>query len=292
MGEEKHDPVTGRTTTGHEWNGIEELDTPIPRVVIFFLWATFLFSVVYWILMPAWPLGVTYTKGLLGIDQRDTVMRQVQLASDARSIWADRLATEDLPSLAADEELMRHVHDTGPTLFIDNCAVCHGTAATGGPGFPDLTEGTPIWGRDAETIAETIRIGINSAHDETRFSQMMAFGSDGLLDRADVSNVSAYVRSLSGQSLSEAEQGRIALGAEVFAGNCASCHGEDGKGDLELGAPDLTDDHWLYGGDASSVYNSIFFGRQGHMPHWEERLRPAEINTLALYVATLERETK
>src|SRR5690554_3484981 len=100
MAEEKLDPVTGRPTTGHEWNGIEELDTPVPRVVFFFLWTTILFSVIYWILMPAWPLGVTYTKGLLGYDQRDVVMQQVQEASEARAIWADRLATEDLSSLA------------------------------------------------------------------------------------------------------------------------------------------------------------------------------------------------
>jgi cytochrome c oxidase cbb3-type subunit 3 len=292
MAEENLDPVTGRTTTGHEWNGIEELDTPVPRVVFFFLWTTVLFSVIYWILMPAWPLGVTYTKGLLGYDQRDVVMQQVQDAADARAIWASRLATEDLSSLAEDPELMRHVEDTGRTLFIDNCAVCHGVTAEGGPGYPNLTDGTPLWGRDAEVIAETIRVGINSSHDETRFGQMMAFGRDGLLDRADVSNVSAYVRSLSGQPLSDTEQMRVAQGAEVFAENCASCHGAEAKGDMELGAPDLTDNHWVYGGDAQSVYRTIFFGRQGHMPHWEERLRPAEINTLALYVASLGEKTE
>ena len=287
MGPEKHDPVTGRMTTGHEWNGIEELDTPVPRVALFFLAATALFALGYWILMPAWPLGTTYTRGLLGLDQRETVTRQVAQAEAARAGWAERIEALDYDEVRADPALMQIVAETGHTLYGDNCAVCHGMSGTGGAGFPDLTAGAWLWGGDAETIHETIRVGINSGHDETRMSQMMAFGRDGVLERDQVRAVAAYVRSLSGQAMTAAEQARIEAGAEVFADNCASCHGDDATGMVEVGAPDLTDDVWIYGGDAASVQSSIHGGRQGHMPHWEGRLKPVDLKVLALYVGTL-----
>lgn len=287
MGIEKRDPVTGQMTTGHEWNGIEELQTPVPRIVLFSLAVTILFSIGYWLLMPAWPLGNTYTKGLLGIDQRQIVMQQVDDAAHARAEWTDRIAAASHSEITADDALMLHVRETGRTLFIDNCAVCHGTDGAGGPGFPSLASGAWLWGGDPETLAETIRVGINSGHPETRASQMMAFGTTSMLERDAILNVSAYVRSLSGQELTEADQTRVEDGKEVFAVNCAACHGEDGKGVAELGAPNLADTHWIYGGDAKAVYTSIYYGRQGHMPHWEGRLSPVDVKILALYVKTL-----
>lgn len=287
MGTKKRDPVTGRMTTGHEWNGIEELETPIPRVVLFFLTVGILFSIGYWIFMPAWPLGTTYTKGLLGIDQRQIVKQQILDATQERAAWMDRIASASFSEIAADDTLMHHVRDTGRTLFVDNCAVCHGTKGTGGPGFPSLAAGAWLWGGTPEAIAETIRVGINSTHPETRTSQMLAFGQTGTLDRDAVLDVAAYVRSLSGQKLDEADQAHAAKGKEVFAANCAACHGEDGKGMQELGAPNLTDAQWIYGGDLQTVYTSIYHGRQGHMPSWEGRLSPVDIRLLALYVGTL-----
>jgi cytochrome c oxidase cbb3-type subunit 3 len=287
MATERHDPITGRPTTGHEWNGIEELETPVPRVVFFFLIAGTLFAIGYWLLMPAWPLGWTYTKGLLGIDQRTVVTLQVEQAAVSRAVWADRIAGEDFAAIAADEELMRHVRDTGRTLFVDNCAVCHGVRGTGGPGVPNLAAGAWLWGGDPETIAETISVGINSTDDDTRISQMMAFGRDGVLEIGQVRAVAAYVRSLSGQQLGETDQARLPEGQEVFAANCAACHGEEGRGMAEAGAPDLTDENWIYGGDAQSVFTTIYSGRQGHMPHWQDRLSPVDIRILALYVGTL-----
>ena len=287
MATERHDPATGRTTTGHEWNGIEELETPIPRVVIFFLTVTTLFAIGYWILMPAWPLGVTYTKGLLGIDQRTVVTKQVEDAAAARAAWTGRIAEASLADIAADPALMGHVRETGRTLFIDNCAVCHGTRGTGGPGFPNLAAKARLWGGDPETIAETIRIGINSTNEETRVSQMMAFGRDGVLDDKQIRAVAAYVRSLSNLPMGEDDKARIEAGKEVFTANCVACHGEDARGSTDAGAPDLTDAAWIYGNDAQSVFTTIYSGRQGHMPHWEGRLSPVDIKLLALYVGTL-----
>ncbi|WP_455269496.1 cytochrome-c oxidase, cbb3-type subunit III [Rhizobium herbae] len=285
MAAEKHDPVTGRMTTGHEWNGIEELDTPVPRVVLFFLAASTLFAVVYWILMPAWPLGWSYTKGLLGIDQREVVARQVETATAERAAWTDKIMAAGFPEIEADEALMAKVRETGHTLFRDNCAACHGINATGGPGFPDLTAKTWLWGGDPETIAETIRVGINSTNEDTRVSQMLAFGRDEVLDRKKINEVVDYVYSLSVPESGNAEA--LNAGREVFAANCVACHGEDGKGKKDVGAPDLTDNHWIYGGDRQSIYATVYAGRQGHMPHWGTRLSPLDIKMLAAYVHTL-----
>ncbi len=282
----KRDRVTGRTTTGHEWNGIEELETPIPRVVFFFLGATVLFSLICWVLYPTWPLGSTYSRGLTGFDQRNLVTEQVAAAEGERAAaWTGKVATMSYAEIEADPALMQPVKEAGRTLFVDNCAVCHGVNATGGPGFPNLAAKAWLWGGEPEAIEETIRVGINSANDDTRVSQMMAFGRDGVLAPPQISEVVAYVRSLSG---AEGDAARIEAGKEVFATNCVSCHGEDAKGSHDVGAPDLTDHFWIYGGDLDSVYTSVYSGRQGHMPHWDQRLSPLQVKLLTLYVHTLD----
>ena len=286
----KLDPATGRMTTGHEWNGIEELETPLPRVVLFFLATSVLFAVVYWILMPAWPLGSTYTKGLLGIDQRRIVAHELEGAAAARAAVTDRLLKASFTEIEADPALMREVRDTGHRLFSDNCAACHGVKATGGPGFPDLTAKAWLWGGDAQTIAETIRIGINSTNDDTRSSQMLAFGRDELLEPKEIRAVVAYVRSLSARPGEAGDAEQVTAGQAVFAANCVACHGEDAKGKTDVGAPDLTDRHWIYGGDEQSVYTTVYAGRQGHMPHWGSRLSPVDLKLLAVYVHMLEEE--
>lgn len=216
--------------------------------------------------------------------------KQVEDAATARAVWTGRIAETSLADIAADPDLMKHVRETGRTLFIDNCAACHGTRGTGGPGFPNLTAKARLWGGEPETIAETIRIGINSTNAETRVSQMMAFGRDGILDDGQVRAVAAYVRSLSGLPMSVDDTARIAAGQQVFADNCVACHGEDARGSMDAGAPDLTDATWIYGGDAQTVFTTIYSGRQGHMPHWEGRLTPVDIKLLALYVDTLGEE--
>ncbi len=293
MAVEERDPHTGYLTTGHEWSGIKELNTPVPRVVYFSLIATFIFSVVYWVLMPAWPLGVTYTKGLLGIDQRDTVADDLKQAALERSVWTKRVETEGFKEIQTDQRLMDAVRLTGRTLFGDNCAGCHGANAQGGKGYPSLTSSSWLWGGDPETIAETIRVGINSVHSDTRTSQMMAFGRDKMLKSGEVDDVVNYVRSLSNPSVTkDVPVARIEAGKKVFADNCTACHGDDAKGKVDVGAPDLTDKFWIYGGDAQSITNSVWNGRQGHMPSWEQRLSPLDRKMLALYLADLRRAAR
>ncbi len=286
MAVEERDPHTGYVTTGHEWNGIKELNTPVPKAVYFFLITTALFSLAYWILFPAWPLGWSYTKGVLGIDQRDTVAKSLEQSANARQTWTKDIEAQDYQAVQANPHLMTIVRQTGRTLFGDNCAACHGFNAKGSKGFPNLTTASSLWGSTPEEIAETIRVGINAAHPETRVSQMLAFGRDQMLPRKDIDNVGAYVRSLSGPVKDETAQ-TIEAGKAVFAANCASCHGENGKGNIEMGAPDLTDAAWIYGGDADSIHRSISGGRQGQMPAWENRLAPLDRKILTLYLVDL-----
>lgn len=281
----ERDPHSGHMTTGHDWNGIRELNTPVPRIIWLFLIATVVFSIGYWVLMPAWPVGTTYTRGLLGHDDKEVVDRKVSDAELARAASMQRIAASDFGAIRADDGLMTLVREHGQRLFGDNCAVCHGTDAAGVRGFPDLTDGTWLWGGDPDTIMQTIRAGVNSgAHPETRNSQMMAFGRDGLLDNGSVLAVADYVKSLSDPSWATGRQASIAEGATVFADNCVVCHGPDGHGSQALGAPDLTDTASIYGNDIGAIYSVIHEGRQGEMPAWEQRLAPAEIKLLTVYL--------
>ncbi len=278
----ERDEISGQITTGHEWNGIKELNTPVPRTLYAFLILATLFAVTWTVLMPSWPGINGYFRGLLGVDQRTAVTQSVAAARIERAEWTARIETEDLSAIQADPALMTIVREAGAALFGDNCAACHGTSAQGNIGFPNLVAAPMMWGDDPDTVAETIRVGINGVSPETRYAQMLAFGRDQMLARAEIDLVVDYVRSLSDPTLAFDPEGET-----LFADNCASCHGDDGRGMIETGAPDLTDGHWIYGGDRASIRHSVYYGRAGHMPSWENRLSAADIRLLALYVLDL-----
>lgn len=284
----ERDPVTGRETTGHEWNGIKELDTPVPRGVLIFLIVTHVWAIAWWFFVPAWPIGTTYTKGLLGVNQHVTVEASIVEGQAERSPWTERLAGEPYDTILSDEALMQTVRSAGSQLFGDNCAACHGRDARGRAGYPDLTDGDWLWGGGPEAIEQTIRIGINATHPESRIAQMPAFGRDQMLQREQIHDVAAYVFSLSNPDYStEQTLERIEAGREVFAMSCAACHGDNAQGLADIGAPNLTDSRWVYGGDMATIIASVHGGRQGHMPTWEERMTDAEIRTLSLFVHDL-----
>jgi cytochrome c oxidase cbb3-type subunit III len=288
MAEVERDPISGRETTGHEWNGIKELDTPVPRGVLIFLIVTHVWAIAWWFFVPTWPLGETYTKGLLGVDQRTTVEARVVDGQRERASWMTRLESEPYDAILADESLMETVRGTGQQLFGDNCAACHGRDGKGRANYPDLTDDDWLWGGGPELIEQTMRVGINTAHPDTRMAQMPAFGRDQMLDRAQVRSVAAYVYSLTHPEYSTPENlERVEAGKEVFVTTCAACHGENAAGSREIGAPNLTDSYWIYGGDLDTIIASVHGGRQGHMPTWDERLTTAEIRTLAVYVHDL-----
>lgn len=287
----ERDPVSGRETTGHEWNGIKELDTPVPRGVLIFLIVTHIWAVGWWFLVPAWPLGTTYTKGFLGGDPKQTVEEKLVDAQMARAAWMNRIETEDYDAILADESLMQTVRSTGKQLFGDNCAACHGRDGKGRANYPDLTDDDWLWSGRPELIEQTMRVGINSRHPESRVAEMPSFGRDEMLDRNQVRDVAAYVYSLTNPDYSTPMNiTRIEAGHEVFLSTCAACHGEDAKGSRDVGAPNLMDPYWIYGGDLPTIVATVHGGRRGHMPTWDERLTGAEIRTLALYVHDLNRQ--
>ena len=289
MTEPERDPYTGHMTTGHEWNGIKELNTRVPRLVFVFLGAAILFAIGYWVLMPAWPFGGTHTKGLLAYDDRVVVTETLKSAALERSVWTKRVEAKDYAAILADAQLMVEVRQTGHTLYGDNCAACHGVDAKGGKGFPDLRNASStLWGRDADAIAETIRVGVNSTHPESRASMMPSFGLDNILKPEEIESVVAYVRTLSRAApAGESPPAKIAAGKAVFADNCAACHGDDATGNPLAGAPNLTDAFWIYGADAPTLIATVGGGRQGHMPTWEARLSALQRKILTLYVADL-----
>lgn len=285
---EERDPVSGHRTTGHEWNGIKELDTPVPRGVLIFLIVTHVFAVVWWFLMPTWPVGTTYTKGILETDQRKIVEQKLVDAAAERAVWIDRIERASFEEILANETLMSIVRSSGHQLFGDNCAACHGTDGTGSANYPNLTDDDWLWGGDLQTIAETMRVGINTEHPESRIAQMPSFGRDGLLNREQVNSVAAYVYSLSNPNYSTSDNiDTISAGREVFLTSCAACHGGNARGNQDLGAPNLTDAYWIYGGNLQTIVTTVHGGRHGHMPTWDERLTDAEIKILALYVHSL-----
>lgn len=288
----KRDPYTGQRLTGHEWNGITELNTAVPWVVWAFLIAAVAFAVAWWILMPAWPIGTTYTKGILGDDVRHDVAAGLKTANQERAVWTNRIEKESFTAIQADPALMRDVRETGHALFGDNCAACHGETAKGNTieGAPDLTDRAWLWGGTPDDVFKTITVGINSTNPDSRISQMPAWGREGMLKQPDILNVVAYVYSLSHTPAETgASRAALAAGHKVFTDNCAACHGANAKGNPEMGAPDLTDSFWLHGGDMASIYDSVYNGRQGLMPSWTGRLTDVERKILTLYVLDLGR---
>ncbi|BCM87135.1 cytochrome-c oxidase, cbb3-type subunit III [Methylobacterium indicum] len=270
-------------TTGHEWDGIAEYNNPLPRWWLTSLYATIVWAFGYWILYPAWPLVFDHTRGVLGYSTRAAVLADVAATKAARAtLGQSTLAVADLGEIAADPALLPLALATGKAAFGDNCAACHGTAATGRTGYPNLQDDDWLWGGSLAAIAETIRVGIRSGHADTRAGEMPAFGRDGILKRDEVETVANYVLSLSGKAFAPALS--LETGAALFSRNCAACHGEQGRGNPEMGAPNLADAVWLYGSAPKDVIATIQGGRKGVMPTWEGRLDTATIKSLAIYV--------
>ena len=283
-GQREIDQSSGTETTGHEWDGIKELNTPLPRWWLWTWYACIVWAVGYWILMPAWPLVNSYTTGLLGHSQRAEVAASLVEAKQAQSGYVSRIVDASLADIEADPALLEFAMAGGRSAFAVNCSQCHGLGAEGGPGYANLNDDDWLWGGTLDDIAQTVRFGIRSGHDETRVGDMPAYLRDGILERSQVEDVVAYVLSLSGEA---GDAAAVARGADVFAEQCTACHQDGGIGSQELGAPNLADGIWLYGGDGDTIVQTVADGRAGVMPAWSGRLDAAAIKQLAVYVHAL-----
>jgi cytochrome c oxidase cbb3-type subunit 3 len=279
------DHVSGKSTTGHEWDGIKELNTPLPRWWLTTFYLTIIWAIGYWIVYPAWPLITTNTPGLLGYSTRASVAVELASLERARGEKMAALAAASLADIEKDPALLALARAKGRTVFGDNCAPCHGSGAAGAKGYPNLNDDDWLWGGTLDQIMQTIQYGARSGHAKTHEGQMLAFAKDGVLKPDEIVTVANYVRSLSGLPTRQGYD--AAKGAKIFADNCVACHGDGGKGNQELGAPNLTDKIWLYGSDEANLVETISNGRAGVMPAWEGRLDPATLKAMAVYVHSL-----
>jgi cytochrome c oxidase cbb3-type subunit III len=285
MAKHEVDAVSRTATTGHEWDGIKELNTPLPRWWVWLFYATIVWAFGYWVLYPAWPTIGGYTTGVLGYTNRTQVAADL---ADLQKVRGDRgaaLLQMSLADIEKDPALLAFARAQGKAAFGNNCAPCHGVGATGGVGYPNLNDDDWLWGGTVTAIQETIAYGVRSGNEKAHESAMPAFGKNGILKPDEIVAVANYVRSLSGLPVRQGVD--LAKGKAVFADSCSSCHGDDAKGNQDLGAPNLTDRIWLFGSDEAAIIETITNGRGGVMPAWSGRLDPATINALAVYVHTL-----
>ena len=269
-------------TTGHEWDGIQEWDNPMPRWWLWTFYVTIIWGVLYTIAYPAWPLVNSATQGLLGQNTRADVAAEIKRFEEANAPVEAKLVAADLTEISSDPELVNYTQNAGGAIFRTWCAQCHGSGAAGAKGYPNLLDNDWLWGGTMEDIHFTISHGIRNTEDpDARYSEMPRFGADELLEREQIDQVVQYVLQLSGQ---DHDAGLATEGATVYADNCSACHAEDGTGDRFQGAPNLTDAIWLYGGDAEALTETVTNSRFGVMPGWTGRLSEADIRAVSAWV--------
>lgn len=281
----KIDPAKPVETVGHEWDGIEELNNPLPRWWLWTFYLCIIWALGYTILYPAWPMLDRATAGILGWSSHGQLEQQLAAADAKLEPVRRALDQTSIEQLPQNPKLMQAAVDGGRSAFKVYCVQCHGSGAAGSKGYPNLNDDDWLWGGDLAAIHQTLQHGIRSPGDDaTRMSLMPAFGRDGILNATEIQDLVSYVRVISRQEKPSASARR---GAALFQANCAVCHGADGKGMREFGAPNLTDAIWLYGGDRDTIRQTISQSRSGVMPAWAARLNPVTVKQLAAYVHSL-----
>ena len=280
----KQDP----DTTGHSWDGIEEFNNPLPRWWLWIFYACIVWAIWYSIAYPAWPGVKSATAGYLGFSTRAQVAEDIATAEAKNAAINEKLASVELASIATDPELEGYAKSAGAAVFKTWCAQCHQTNGAGAVGYPNLQDDDWLWGGTMEDIHLTLLHGIRSeTDDDSRYSEMPAFGRDELLEEEEISQVVNFVMSLTPNVNPPQDPSMVEAGAVVFEDNCAACHMEDGSGDRAQGAPNLADAIWLYGGDYAAISETVHNSRFGVMPDWNERLSEAQIRAVATYVHQL-----
>ncbi|RWN63661.1 MAG: cytochrome-c oxidase, cbb3-type subunit III [Mesorhizobium sp.] len=283
MSDEHIDEVSGVSTTGHEWDGIRELNNPLPRWWVITFYVTIAWALVYTTAYPAWPMLTSATKGMLGYSSRKDVKNDLAAAEAANGKYVAAIQAKSVSEILTDDDLREFAVAAGAAAFKVNCTQCHGSGAQGSKGFPNLNDDDWLWGGSPDQIQQTITHGLRFASDpDTRLSEMPAFGD--IIAADQIAKVSAYVASLSGKVR---DASLIQPGAKVFAENCVACHGDNAKGNREFGAPDLTDAIWLYGSGETAIAAQVRAPKQGIMPAWVGRLGEIKVKELAVYVHSL-----
>lgn len=284
MADKKHiDEISGVETTGHEWDGIRELNNPMPRWWVYTFYATIVWSIGYTIMYPAWPLLTDNTKGVLGYSSRAEVAQELVEAKSAQAVYLEKIAALPLEEIVADKDLTQFAVAGGAAAFKVNCSPCHGSGAAGGAGYPNLNDDEWLWGGDLEAIHTTIAHGIRYDQDpDTRVSEMPAFAD--ILEPEQIKQVAAYVVSLTGTPI---DATMVEPGKQIYADNCASCHGDDAKGNRDFGAPNLADAIWLKVDGEAQIAAQIRQPRHGAMPGWTARLGDTTVKQLTVYVHQL-----
>lgn len=276
------DDVTGVETTGHEWDGLKELNKPLPSWWVWTFWATIIWSIGYWIAYPAWPLVSNYTAGYLGFSSRQEALDDVKKGRAGQQVMNDALAKTSITELGKNPELMKFAVAGGKVIFGDNCSPCHGRGAAGGNGYPNLNDDDWIWGGKIDQINFTVTHGVRSGDKDERTNTMPPFADT--LKPEQINDTADFVLSLSG---TKGDAAAIERGKQLFADNCASCHGDTGKGNPDMGAPNLADKIWLYGGKKADIVAQIKAARGGVMPAWNARLDAEAIKKVTAYVWSL-----
>jgi cytochrome c oxidase cbb3-type subunit 3 len=281
------DLLSGVETTGHDWDGIKELNNPAPRWWLWVFIVTIVWSGWYWVVYPAWPTLTGHTEGKYAWTQYRQLEQSQGEIKAVRAGYLEKMKGLSLEDIRKAPELYEFARAGGSMSFKENCAACHGTGAQGRvAGFPNLNDDDWLWGGTLDDIYKTIRVGVNSGHDEQRGTQMPAFGRDGLLKREEIKDVTKFVHELHKGDKADKNEAYV-RGEALFATNCASCHGATGEGNTEVGAPRLNDEIWLWGGDENAIQNTVTNAHTGVMPTWEHRLDDDTIKMLSIYVHSL-----
>ncbi|MHA1598275.1 MAG: cytochrome-c oxidase, cbb3-type subunit III [Alphaproteobacteria bacterium] len=281
MVEPEQDALSGRETTGHEWDGLKELNTPLPRWWLYVWYVTIVWALIYTVVYPSWPIIGGYYKGLIGYSSRAELAKDLDAVKQGRASWINRFEQSSVSEIAADNDLLIYAMAGGRAVFAENCAPCHSAAGSGSVGYPSLADDDWLWGGKIDDIYTSIRYGIRGDHDETRISDMPAFGTDELLNPQQIADVTAHVLSLSDGGAANAN------GLNVFADECASCHADDGTGNQDLGAPNLVDAIWLNGGGVDAIKAQVATPKHGVMPAWVDRLDDVTLKQVSVYVHSL-----
>jgi len=278
------DKLSGVETTGHEWDGLKELNHPAPRWWLWVFFVCVLFAIGYWFAYPAWPTLAGHSGGSKNWSEYAQLKQQQGEIQAMRAKMEARFAPADLQTIKNDAELYAYAVAGGAVAFKNNCAACHGAGGQGGKGFPNLNDDDWLWGGTLDQIHTTIRYGAHNDNPNTHSGGMPAWKDS--LKADDIDAVATYVEHLhEGDQASKTPS--YTKGQAVFAANCAVCHGDKGQGKIEVGSKQLNNNIWLYGGDHATLVQTISNGRAGVMPAWEERLSPSTIKQLAVYVHSL-----